>query len=98
LSMGLMKTHYYGGIRKYHWLALPLALHGTIIKAYDDQLTRFNIDSFEKVIRQQAEENDKIITILNFPHNPSGYSLSIAEAQGLQVFSLILPRREPMWL
>ncbi|MCP3876313.1 MAG: aminopeptidase [Desulfobacteraceae bacterium] len=31
LSMGLMKTHYYGGIRKYHWLALPLALHGTII-------------------------------------------------------------------
>ncbi|RLB97041.1 MAG: aminopeptidase, partial [Deltaproteobacteria bacterium] len=31
LSMGLMKTHYYGGIRKYHWLAVPLALHGTII-------------------------------------------------------------------
>ncbi|MDA3916056.1 MAG: aminopeptidase [Deltaproteobacteria bacterium] len=31
LSMALMKTHYYGGIRKYHWLAIPLALHGTII-------------------------------------------------------------------
>ena len=31
LSMVLMKTHYYGGIRKYHWLAIPLALHGTII-------------------------------------------------------------------
>ena len=31
LSLGLMKTHYYGGIRKYHWLAVPLALHGTII-------------------------------------------------------------------
>jgi len=31
LSMGLIKTHYYGGIRKYHWLAVPLALHGTII-------------------------------------------------------------------
>ena len=31
LSMGLMKTHYYGGIRKYHWLAVPLALHGTLI-------------------------------------------------------------------
>jgi aspartyl aminopeptidase len=31
LSLGLMKTHYYGGIRKYHWLAIPLALHGTII-------------------------------------------------------------------
>ncbi len=33
LSMGLMKTHYYGGIRKYHWLSIPLALHGSIIKA-----------------------------------------------------------------
>ncbi len=50
-------------------------------KAYDDQLTRFNIDSFERVIREQAKNNDKIITILNFPHNPSGYSLNIAEAQ-----------------
>ncbi|MBU8911671.1 MAG: aminotransferase class I/II-fold pyridoxal phosphate-dependent enzyme [Desulfobacterales bacterium] len=49
-------------------------------KAYDDQLTRFNIDSFEEVIRQQARVNDKIITVLNFPHNPSGYSLSVAEA------------------
>ncbi len=31
LSLGFMKTHYYGGIRKYHWLAVPLALHGVII-------------------------------------------------------------------
>ena len=49
-------------------------------KAYDDQLTRFNIDSFEKVIREEAQKNDKIITVLNFPHNPSGYSLSLSEA------------------
>ncbi len=50
-------------------------------KAYDEQLTKFNIDSFEAVIRQQAKENDKIITVLNFPHNPSGYTLSKSEAQ-----------------
>ena len=49
-------------------------------KTYDDQLTRFNLDSFEEVIRQQAKENDKIVTVLNFPHNPSGYSLSVSEA------------------
>lgn len=24
------KTHYYGGIKKYHWLTIPLALHGVI--------------------------------------------------------------------
>jgi aspartate/methionine/tyrosine aminotransferase len=50
-------------------------------KAYDEDLTKFNIDSFEAVIRQQAQENDKIITILNFPHNPSGYTLSKSEAR-----------------
>ncbi|MBT3176161.1 MAG: aminotransferase class I/II-fold pyridoxal phosphate-dependent enzyme [Desulfobacula sp.] len=50
-------------------------------KAYDDKLTRFNIDSFEKVIYEQAKKNDKIITVLNFPHNPSGYSLNVTEAQ-----------------
>lgn len=50
-------------------------------KAYDDALTKFNIDSFESVMRQQAAENDKIITVLNFPHNPSGYTLSKSEAQ-----------------
>ena len=32
-GMGFFKTHYYGGIRKYQWVTLPLALHGIIIKA-----------------------------------------------------------------
>ncbi len=27
-----LKTHYYGGIKKYHWVALPLALHGVAVK------------------------------------------------------------------
>ena len=27
--VALMKTHYYGGLKKYQWLARPLALHGT---------------------------------------------------------------------
>ena len=26
------KTHYYGGIKKYQWTALPLALHGVVVK------------------------------------------------------------------
>jgi aspartyl aminopeptidase len=32
-GMGFFKTHYYGGIKKYQWTAIPLALHGVIIKA-----------------------------------------------------------------
>ena len=31
-GMGFFKTHYYGGIRKYQWLTLPLALHGVVAK------------------------------------------------------------------
>ena len=31
-QLGLLKTHYYGGIKKYQWTAIPLALHGVIIR------------------------------------------------------------------
>ncbi len=30
-NMSLLKTHYYGGIKKYQWTALPLAIHGVVI-------------------------------------------------------------------
>ncbi len=32
-GLGYLKTHYYGGIKKYQWTAIPLALHGVIVKA-----------------------------------------------------------------
>jgi aspartyl aminopeptidase len=38
VSLALMKTHYYGGIKKYQWLNLPLALHGIIIKSDGEKL------------------------------------------------------------
>lgn len=31
-GMGFLKTHYYGGIKKYQWTAIPLALHGVMVK------------------------------------------------------------------
>ena len=30
-DIGYLKTHYYGGIKKYQWVAIPLAMHGVII-------------------------------------------------------------------
>ena len=30
-EMALFKTHYYGGIKKYQWTAIPLALHGVVV-------------------------------------------------------------------
>lgn len=31
-EMALLDTHYYGGVKKYQWVTLPLALHGVVIK------------------------------------------------------------------
>ena len=31
-GMAYLDTHYYGGIKKYQWAALPLAIHGVIVK------------------------------------------------------------------
>ena len=32
-ELAFLKTHYYGGIKKYQWLTIPLALHGVVVKA-----------------------------------------------------------------
>jgi aspartyl aminopeptidase len=32
-DLAFLKTHYYGGIKKYQWLARPLAVHGVVLKA-----------------------------------------------------------------
>ena len=32
-GMAFFKTRYYGGIRKYQWVTIPLALHGVVVKA-----------------------------------------------------------------
>ena len=31
LELAYMKTHYYGGIKKYQWASIPLALHGVVV-------------------------------------------------------------------
>ncbi len=31
-DMAYLDTHYYGGIKKYQWVTLPLAIHGVVVK------------------------------------------------------------------
>lgn len=38
-KIALFKTHYYGGIRKYQWPSIPLALHGVVMRADGSKLT-----------------------------------------------------------
>ena len=52
-------THYYGGIKKYQWVTLPLALHGVVVKK--------NGDVVNVVIGE--EESDPVIGITDLlPH------------------------------
>ncbi len=58
-ELALFKTHYYGGIKKYQWTAIPLALHGVIIKSDDTKVT----------VNIGEDENDPVFCITDLlPH------------------------------
>ncbi len=58
-ELALLKTHYYGGIRKYQWVAVPLALHGVILRADGSSVT----------VAVGEEENDPVFCINDLlPH------------------------------
>ncbi len=42
----LMDTHYYGGIKKYQWVTMPLAMHGVVVKK-DGTILNINIGEKE---------------------------------------------------
>ena len=45
-GFALFDTHYYGGIKKYQWVTLPLAMHGVVIKK-DGKVIDINIGEAE---------------------------------------------------
>ncbi len=55
----LLKTHYYGGIKKYQWVTIPYSLHGIVVRA--------DGSSFNVCIGE--EDNDPVFTITDLlPH------------------------------
>lgn len=38
-GLAMLDTHYYGGVKKYQWVTLPLALHGVIVKKDGTKVT-----------------------------------------------------------
>jgi len=42
---------------------------------------KFNIKAFEECVRKEAEKRDKIVVLLNFPNNPTGYSITREEGE-----------------
>lgn len=45
-ELALFKTHYYGGIRKYQWVTIPLSMHGVVVKK-DGTKVEINIGEAE---------------------------------------------------
>lgn len=58
-DMALLKTHYYGGIKKYQWPTIPLAIHGVI---FNDKGEKIDI-----VIGEKDDDPVFVITDL-LPH------------------------------
>ncbi len=53
------KTHYYGGIKKYQWTAIPLSIHGVIVKTNGEKIN----------VKIGEDEQDPIFTITDLlPH------------------------------
>ncbi|MFC1856746.1 aminotransferase class I/II-fold pyridoxal phosphate-dependent enzyme [Thermodesulfobacteriota bacterium] len=48
---------------------------------------RYNIGAFKEKVSQEAAEHDKICVLLNFPHNPTGYS--ITREEGAQLVEIL---------
>lgn len=66
-EMALFDTHYYGGVKKYQWVTLPLALHGVVVKK-DGTIINVNVGEKEEdpvfgisdlLIHLAAEQMDK---------------------------------------
>lgn len=69
-----MDTHYYGGIKKYQWVALPLAIHGVIVKK-DGSMA-------EVVIGE--DENDPVLCITDLLIHLSGEQLEKKAAKVIE--------------
>jgi len=58
-GLSFLKTHYYGGIKKYQWVTKPLSLHGTVVLK----------SGVKKEIVIGEKENEPVLTITDLlPH------------------------------
>lgn len=58
-DLAMLKTRYYGGIKKYQWTAIPLSLHGVVIKKNGEKVT----------VKIGEDESDPVFVVTDLlPH------------------------------
>ena len=85
-----LDTHYYGGIKKYQWVTLPLAIHGVVIKKDG---TKIDISVGEK-------ESDPVFTVTDLLIHLSQDQLAktgakVVEGESLDILIGSIPLEEP---
>ncbi|MDR0601079.1 MAG: aminopeptidase [Treponema sp.] len=88
-DFALLDTHYYGGIKKYQWTAVPLAMHGVIIDGKGRKID----------IRVGEDEDDPVFTITDLlPHlareQMQKKAAEVVEGEDLDVLAGSRPYRD----
>lgn len=73
-DLAYLDTHYYGGVKKYHWVAIPLAIHGVIVKK-DGTVVNVNIGE---------DEEDPIVYITDLLIHLAGKQLQKTAAEVIE--------------
>jgi len=88
-ELALLDTHYYGGIKKYQWVTLPLALHGVVVKK-DGAVIDISIGE---------DDNDPVVGISDLLVHLAGEQMGkkadkVVEGEDLNVLVGSIPLKE----
>ncbi len=90
-GLALFNTHYYGGIKKYQWVTIPLAIHGVIIKQ-DGQKINVCIGEDEK--EPALYISDLLIHLSNEQMNKKAAEVVTGEALDVLIGSIPYPDKD----
>ncbi|MDR2738842.1 MAG: aminopeptidase [Treponema sp.] len=89
-ELAMLDTHYYGGIKHYQWLTIPLAIHGTVISK----------DGFRRKICIGEDEDDPVFCITDLlPHlakeQMAKKASDFIDGEGLDILAGSRPFKDP---
>lgn len=73
-ELAYLDTHYYGGVKKYQWVALPLAIHGVVVKK----------DGTSVKITVGEEESDPVVYITDLLIHLAGRQMQKKAAEVIE--------------